>query len=1690
MEDLQKIKDYGLTSINIDLERQILAIIHRGSDSGELESSRPIRELIQNADDAHSDRIHIRFDSKGLLFENDGLGLEAKKSSDGSVTGTVKAILELHKGSKEEDEMSSGNFGSGFRSTHLFSDSAEIHGISNLDGDLIQYVGICSPFTDNVDVESGRARAKIPVVRGDTSRPKRGFGLVKKEDGSIGLVKTLESSDIRRGVAFYWPWRKEAKNSKWSGMIWDKKRVKESAIGSLSTIPSILLGCRWIREAVVTIDLPGLKSTDYWIRDFNIHEHLNDSNKKKVNIRHYRTNSVKSDAMTNKMNDLTLESTTEFWLISCLDENLRQYASDADLLPSCLLLVPISKNHIQLGSYTPIALTIPSGNNFSPIAFLPAHESRTKIKLDSAIGYPKLIWAASAMNVFCENLLPELFSLSKIAFQNNEISHDQLLQLIARNRPEKWFGSSKLDSHLREISTSWNEYTSMVAESEIFLNENTNSLVSAKDTVRLKIDDNNTRDVIARLLSKLKLSVIDDNKIRILEQLDSEDWGYSSPLEIMDEISSPRELSDLLDEYRDSLNLTVLGNKLVSDLIQVLTINPTDAWDSEDTKLIPTIPDADGKLWPLRDSEGESHFYSASETFPDLLPTSRRIHPKFNFITKSIEFKQAPARELAKLIDEAAREKPQIFNNLQSNKEIHKQVSSALISIIKSDQYRLSTIHEFNFVPCLQFGKIFVRRPNHIGDLIWDVTPGFPERNWENHTHRDFIFADNNEGRSGLNLHPIVENQITWLELHKKYEEEIEDVRKALRIHKVTPQVRGIGLIRALIFAEDGNGISKTKPKSVFERKDGKWELENWIKKKMTKKEIDEVLTSILQLLSDKKRLSGGWGAYPKDKLNSLYLLKDESGEWSRVEELCLELPKKLSKLFERRTIFEGHKNLLLRELLAGEMPTNSNSSGGLGVPERLGEDVILGKIKSLEVSTEKTRIKIIEMMLESEIVWELEELQDIRWVPRLDGELEKLENCMLPTSEITEYFGNKHPWFLSVKIDCDDKNVRKRASELGIICDHKDVYNMHNALIEPDDFWPSMSGNAILDFLRKSFINDPNTILNTKRRERLPDSESKKWEENTWLIDKSIVNDLRRIYPEQKIVAKPELGLSKKGLEMVEKWIIPEASGPEVDTLIEKLFEYSTTRNREYGVVESYWNILEYFSNEEFPSRDYGELLFPLEEEVYSLHEIMIIDERSQITWFQEDHFNTIKTIGEDHNLKDLLKLKFDVVDLSDGTSRLELERQISHMKADNYSQLDIDRYWLILANIGQSDYLFSGANWLFFSTSGFGFCGTSRASPVALIPEKDDSFEEIERMANSRLPLFWLPRKGEIMEKLYDILLPRYNSQLLSERARSEPMDKDQDLSRRKWPALTSSINNVLNALEILETRGYSAIEVKNYKIKNVYQTSESIKSRLFANLSRGSPKVYWKESSESTSILSEIDRERKHLTFTINIHHPDLDDSEIVSELNRLLGADKEYTKKLVRAQEFRWEEEIDSSLAENLWEHQRTEPGMLHPARRASASKDLSQLYGQCQICEQITPANRNGDVQESVVSLFREHGGRYYSKKYDKQHPGNYIYLCPNHFYLYRRSRNQDLLWIPQLDEMVNAIKENPGGGTAKNLVNRILQSTGDINMEVKTFEKRKGDGKARASEQNFEITWKGDHANHFREALTEYLANL
>ena len=91
---------------------------------------------------------------------------------------------------------------------------------------------------------------------------------------------------------------------------------------------------------------------------------------------------VENDKALNiEFSKLNSVSTKKFWLFNHIETNLVSNAHAADLLPNCMMIVPLSKEQKDLPSYTPIALTISSGNEFSLLLFYHRMKVVRKLKL-------------------------------------------------------------------------------------------------------------------------------------------------------------------------------------------------------------------------------------------------------------------------------------------------------------------------------------------------------------------------------------------------------------------------------------------------------------------------------------------------------------------------------------------------------------------------------------------------------------------------------------------------------------------------------------------------------------------------------------------------------------------------------------------------------------------------------------------------------------------------------------------------------------------------------------------------------------------------------------------------------------------------------------------------------------------------------------------------------------------------------------------------------------------------------------------------------------------------------------------------------------------------------------------------------------------------------------------------------------
>ena len=176
----------------------ISAIINKikSGDDADIENCglRPIRELLQNADDAGATQLVFRFDKDRLWVQNNGLTMEDRYLS---------ALSSLGKEDKKEDAGTSGTFGTGFRSTHMFTDTPEIEWVEFHPG-VEKYRVIAKKMT--LSLEEWK---DIP------------------ERKNLASSQFMQSEGVRDpkklGVFFSFPWRvtNETNREEFDEYLWD-----------------------------------------------------------------------------------------------------------------------------------------------------------------------------------------------------------------------------------------------------------------------------------------------------------------------------------------------------------------------------------------------------------------------------------------------------------------------------------------------------------------------------------------------------------------------------------------------------------------------------------------------------------------------------------------------------------------------------------------------------------------------------------------------------------------------------------------------------------------------------------------------------------------------------------------------------------------------------------------------------------------------------------------------------------------------------------------------------------------------------------------------------------------------------------------------------------------------------------------------------------------------------------------------------------------------------------------------------------------------------------------------------------------------------------------------------------------------------------------------------------------------------
>jgi len=1666
--------------LDVDIEGTVLDIMRAGEGSSEDPGLRPLRELIQNADDVRSDRVAIRIDSKQLTFWNDGLTLT--KDTDEMYGGTFVAIRWIQGRSRKDDKKTSGNFGSGFRSCHMFADEAEILGRVRTPSGESKVVAVCKPHTREVDYNPEQY---VEVEsRSQDERPER-----KIDAGPVSE---------RKGVRFRFPWRtsvtRDEGDLEWERYLWDKKRISELADNFVREVPRILLGCRWIREAVLCIDIAGSAETHLWERDFNIEELIRapDVTTQFVTLRYLHSDKAYEGEALLTLSPEELQPTSKdvFMILSHkAGASDARFAKEAGHEPYCMLITPFSPAD-ELPAYTPIALTGDSGNAFGPLAFLPPHNSRTKIKLDftsSSIGAAHVSWTAAALSIFCDKLLPKQLSICMDLAENDKFpnfGYVQLLQLLPRRRPDYWFSDVSLADHSGDMVRSWERYTRLVSESPII--PSGDSVVKPEDTVLIDDFEEGEQELIAKIVKSLGLTVIDDTTKAILESL--EGWAHNNPINQAERVDSPQTLKRLVQGSGVQLKVSDLGEDAVRQLIRTVISKTSQKWaDDDNRERIPVIPDADGILRPLKEDDGSHYFFDHVDDLPDLLPNARTIHPDYVNELEGVKLGVVNPSKLAEFVDESVGSDPDRFRQLQDDDSLWLQISKAAVRIVTADEFKLNAVKDYRFLPCLHRGKVSVRDVSRVGDKVWgvDVSAGGA---WFNYSRKEFIFHDSAEEREGVGLHPKVIYNLTWLELHPDIEEEKEDMKDSLLMHSVGQEGLLVNIFRSLIFGHNWQSKKRSKEGkpgwgkdavSLFHKhEDGEFEIDRWLEQMPSDKERDEILESLLDLLpkdteDEKAKLSSSsWGAHSKTDLPKLHLLKGADGEWHKLGDLCYELDPGLSELFKKTPVLKEHKEMLSYTVL-----TRGIDDGGLGITTRIREEEIIDRLTSLRGFTpdnRETRNSILGMMLDSHEEWVLEDLGAMDWVPRKDGETVIPSAAIMPTTEMKALLGGQHPWYIDADADLSSEEVRKRAADIGLIHDHEDPDSLLEALLSPEEVWEGLTGISIIESLTKAWKDNKDKASNSHtRRNRLPNSEGE-WSDGSWLCDREESAAISSLFPEHNVSDRDSLG-SKASEDMARVWIVRDpVSGPRIGELLTRI-----ARETGESELQQLWDLVvarkDLIEDSDIPA-DANAFLVPIAQgSTVRVGDVVFSGPKSKDAAASES-ISSLTVLTSKHPMKDVL-VRLGALDL-ESVDHNELLRLSRESMDSQHSVSQLERLWLALAmvELGDED-LLRGPYWPCQSREMYGVEAAiprSERFRKALFPMRSDEEENIRRIIHDGLPMFLLPREGPLMERIYQRLESNKEGEVpfLSRCSRRQVESGE---AEQTHPYLKEAISNIVKAIGKL---GLKTVPIKKVEVNS---TNEPISGVLEASLGYGSRWVVWKGDTYPPNVDASV--EEGILRVLVSTYRQnDRSEGDLVKALTEALKTRGLRTKdvntisELIRTEEEKWGE-IDEVLSGITPNHERP---LIEQALYATIRADLGVLYDCCQFCKRQTPKNRSGEFQEGVVQIFSNWGA--YSTRRVPYELGNSLYLCPVHKGLHHSS----LMQIQEIDEAVEKIRRNP---SAKDeAVEKMLSGSGSIAWNVTTYERPSGEGKMR--DVTNEVVWKGKHAAALRRTVAFYLEGL
>lgn len=1017
---------YTVPVIN-EIQKKMSHVIHAKGDANRF----PIRELVQNADDAHASMIVIRVDDDALYFSNNGQAFRPKQDD---FNGDWARLLCVLGRPKEGDPESTGAHGSGFQTVYYFTNHPEIY-------------------------SAGES------IRLDPTQPAEDDRVIRLDSDDIPKKR---SPYHPKGVLFRFEWRKDAHDGSGqteakaikSPKIWNKTAIDSFAEDLKGYLHDLILCAQRVKTArIIWGGQPGA----YEVRrvNFQLDRVVKDTRFSTATVQEglveipldweggfteeeprwveNPSGPARTDYLIGSSFVSDKDGNRVYYGVSAKGKEIvtsdRSVIMDDKASESGKRLIHKGNIHVLIPMpsttdgkapresdyyrYSVLPIPYPSGNMFACTAHCAVDEGRRSIILSpsetNGLWFSHIM--ASIGKLYIGTFEEYLRRIHSSEFQHKDADALQsaVMSAIPGSTLSLWMNPEDVKSSDLEIL----DDELLDALTCLPILQTGGSWVPPPDAYWA--EDDRTVDLIRRLGGSVFERTFVHHKrfLRLRGKLENEKFEQSEFERVWADFTrnNPGQLqigarlcdSSTLDEETVQ---RLIGHCLNSG-------NPR-------IRNLPVIPDRRGVLRPIENYPVIPEGY---EALRGLLRDEKRIHDTFIEIVRAADSRTASANDVIKTLSEEANSQKSRFDNVgDADIELIAQVVSKAVT---DNKFALREVAGCRFIPYEHQGRVAIGRPNESNGRLFTET----EHAGENY-QRHFIFKEQRTEISGLT--PEIRRGIRILTLPGVDDEEKTEVEKQLYLVALQEKKIPLNFVRVFVSPSSGNG-------SLFQDDVLKGFL---ITESAVKSKIDEKM-----LLSQKKALlataksyfvkskGGSESGIDRKTMGRVPMLYDSRGEWRPASDFAYDIDKRFHMFgkFELHSDFkdeqEWPKNVLVERLgvcqtlTAEEIAdaiTRIAGDGSEDASKKLSEicGYLLTSDAELETNT-KTPLR------------SLPEMTDLEWVPTKNGKLSLAGDCLLPTDTNIAALGKDFDQFVELEnqminqINLD--RVQERAFKIGI---------------------------------------------------------------------------------------------------------------------------------------------------------------------------------------------------------------------------------------------------------------------------------------------------------------------------------------------------------------------------------------------------------------------------------------------------------------------------------------------------------------------------------------------------------------------------------------------------------------------------------------------------------------------------------